>query len=191
MYYKMKIAFKNKGHYSQLTTPSEIAFCIVSIHPLYCIHEVGIIYNNLSVSATWLFPDSEKLWQVKVHIFRYLHNRIPGAECCCCGCYLHHTTQISSKDRDWTVHYCVWRSTGYSLIRGRSHITSALFGVSGHPWWCCKPWSAFALTLGTFHWWRKLWMTLKSEVETTQQFFSTHFIPIFLHIVICNPWIFF
>ena len=32
-------------------------------------------------------------------------------------------------------------------IRGRSHITSALFGVSGHPWWCCKPWSAFALTL--------------------------------------------
>jgi len=33
-------------------------------------------------------------------------------------------------------------------------------------------------------------MTLKSEVETTQQFFSTHFIPIFLHIIICNPWIF-
>ena len=35
-YYKMKIAFKNKGHYSQLTTPSEIALypyihCIVSM----------------------------------------------------------------------------------------------------------------------------------------------------------------
>ena len=35
-------------------------------------------------------------------------------------------------------------------VRGRSHITSALFGVSGHPWWCCKHLSAFALTLGTF-----------------------------------------
>ena len=35
-------------------------------------------------------------------------------------------------------------------VRGRSHITSALFGVSGHPWWCCKQWSAFALTLGTY-----------------------------------------
>ena len=35
-------------------------------------------------------------------------------------------------------------------IRGRSHITSALFGVSGHPCWCCKHWSAFALTLGTY-----------------------------------------
>ena len=35
-------------------------------------------------------------------------------------------------------------------LRGHSHITSALFGVSGHPWWCCKQWSAFALTLGTY-----------------------------------------
>ena len=36
-------------------------------------------------------------------------------------------------------------------LRGRSHITSALFGISGHPWWCCKHWSAFALTLGTLY----------------------------------------
>ena len=26
----------------------------------------------------------------------------------------------------------------FSRLRGHSHITSALFGVSGYPWWCCK-----------------------------------------------------
>ena len=36
-------------------------------------------------------------------------------------------------------------------VWGCSHITPALFGVSGHPWWCCKHWSAFALTLGTLY----------------------------------------
>ena len=41
-------------------------------------------------------------------------------------------------------------TVGLLRLRGHSHITSALFGVSGHPWWCCKQWSAFALTLGTY-----------------------------------------
>ena len=68
---------------------------------------------------------------------------------------------VSEKKREKKV-------TASLLLRGCSHITSALFWVSGHPWWCCKHWSAFANPWYIIHWWHNMWTTSKRK----QQFFQ-------------------